>query len=388
MIPRLITLPIDENFFLFGPRGVGKTTLLKHLPLFEKALYINLLRAQEERQFARRPETLEAIVNALPSSTDHIIIDEIQKVPKMLDMVHHLIESTHKKFILTGSSARKLKHGGANLLAGRAFVYNLHPFTYLEIDSHASINDFLRWGMLPKIFEYDTDDKKQMFLEAYANTYLKEEVWVEQYIRELDPFRHFLEVAAQANGKIINFSNIARDVGVGIHLVQKYFSILEDTLLGFFLNSFQHSFRKRLSKSPKFYFFDTGVVRTLSGRISLPIEESNSAYGEAFEHFVIIQCKNLASYYHRDYKFSYLKTKDDAEIDLVVERPGQDILFIEIKSSVDVQDQQLTNLKQLAHAFGQCESVCFSRDSFAKKLDGVMVYPWADGIRRYFAKTE
>lgn len=209
---------------------------------------------------------LESIVSALPASKTHIIIDDIQKVPKLLDFVHHLIEDTNKKFILTGSSARKLKHGGANLLAGRAFVYNLHPFTNIEVNDHFQINDFLRWGMLPKIFEYDADDKKQMFLEAYTNTYLKEEVWEEQYIRELDPFRHFLEVAAQGNGNIINFSNIARDVGVGAQIIQKYFSILEDTLLGFFLNSFQHSFRKRLSKSPKFYFFDPGVVRTLVGR--------------------------------------------------------------------------------------------------------------------------
>jgi uncharacterized protein len=384
MIPRLLTLPSDESCFLFGPRGVGKTTLLKQLAWFGNALYINLLRPQEEQQFAKRPETLESVVNALPSSTSHVIIDEVQKVPKLLDVVHDQIESTNRKFILTGSSARKLKHGGANLLAGRAFVYDLHPFVYCEIDGRNHINDFLRWGMLPKIFEYDSDDKKQRFLEAYANTYLKEEVWVEQYVRELDPFRHFLEVAAQSNGKIINFSNIARDVGVNIHLVQKYFSILEDTLLGFFLMSFQHSFRKRLSKTPKFYFFDTGVVRTLAGQLSLPMQESNSSYGEAFEHFVIVQCKNLASYYHRDYKFSYLKTKDDAEVDLVVERPGKDILFIEIKSSNNVESQHLNSLRQLARDFGQCETVCFSRDTFAKKFDGVVVYPWADGIKHYF----
>lgn len=384
MIPRLINLPTDESFFLFGPRGVGKTTLLKHLTFFEKALYINLLRVKEEQQFARDPDSLESIVAALPFTITHIIIDEVQKIPKLLDVVHNLIESTDKKFILTGSSARKLKHGGANLLAGRAFVYDLHPFTYLEIDNHITLDHFLRWGMLPKIFEYHTEEKKQRFLEAYTNTYLKEEVWVEQFIRELDPFRHFLEVAAQANGKIINFSNIARDVGVGVHLVQKYFSILEDTLLGFFLNSFEHSFRKRLSKAPKFYFFDTGVVRALSGQSNIPLHEGNSAYGEIFEHFIIIQCKNLASYYHRDYKFSYLGTKDGAEVDLVVERPGKKTLFIEIKSTNDVKKQHLRTLKKLAQDFGQCEIACFSKDNFAKKMDGVMVFPWAEGIKHFF----
>lgn len=384
MISRLIALPDDESFFLFGPRGVGKTTLLRHLPWFQQSLYINLLRPQEERQLIRQPESLEAIVRALPDITSHVIIDEIQKVPRLLDVVHHLIEATNKHFILTGSSARKLRHGGANLLAGRAFVYDLHPFTYLEINNNYVVDDFLRWGMLPKLFEYESDDKKAMFLEAYANTYLKEEVWVEQYIRELDPFRHFLEVAAQMNGKIVNFANIARDVGVTIPLVQKYFSILEDTLLGFFLNGFQHSFRKRLSKSPKFYFFDPGIVRVLMNQMKVPLQESSSAYGEAFEHFIILQCKNLASYFHRDYKFSYLRTKDDAEVDLIVERPGRPILFIEIKSSTDVQSYHIASVKRLAADFGHCEVVCFSRDHFMKKLDNVTVYPWQDGVRQYF----
>src|SRR3990167_6546074 len=194
MIPRLLQLPSDESFFLFGPRGVGKTTLLKQLPLFANSLYINLLKAGEEQRFAKNPDELLFIVQGLPAHITHVIIDEVQKLPKLLDLVHELIETTSKHFILTGSSARRLKHGGANLLAGRAFVYHLYPFC-------------------------------------------------------------FLEVAAQTNGKLVNFSNIARDVGVADQTIQKYFSLLEDTLLGFLLEPFQHSFRKRLSKPPKFYFF-------------------------------------------------------------------------------------------------------------------------------------
>ena len=229
--------------------------------------------------------------------------------------------------------------------------------------------------MLPKIFEYKTEENKRQFLEAYANTYLKEEIWAEQFIRELDPFRNFLEVAAQSNGNIINYSNIARDVGVDVKTVQKYFSILVDTLIGFFLNAFQHSFRKRLSKAPKFYFFDTGVVRTLANQLTLPVLESTSRYGELFESFIITQTVALSSYYHREYKFSYLKTKDDAEIDLVVERPGQKILFIEIKSTDNVQSSHLSTLANLARDFGECEAVCFSRDKYAKQLGDIMVYP-------------
>ena len=384
MIPRLLQLPSDESFFLFGPRGVGKTTLLKQLPLFANSLYINLLKAGEEQRFSKNPDELLFIVQALPAHITHVIIDEVQKLPKLLDLVHELIETSSKQFILTGSSARRLKQGGANLLAGRAFVYYLYPFCFLEIVSSTQLIDCLSWGTLPKILEYATIEKKQLYLEAYTNTYLKEEIWAEQFIRELSPFRRFLEVAAQTNGKLVNFSNIARDVGVADHTIQKYFSLLEDTLLGFFLEPFQHSFRKRLSKTPKFYFFDLGVVRALTAQLKVPLVPSTSYFGELFEHFIILQCIQLASYYHRDYRFSYLKTKDDAEIDLIVERPGLPLLFIEIKSSSQVRAEQLKTIKKMAEDFGDCEAICFCCDTYAKKLDGITVLPWQQGLQTYF----
>src|SRR3990167_9986251 len=333
-IKRLLKIHKNQTLFLFGARGVGKSTYVRDELNAESTLWIDLLDPVEEDRFARNPNELKALVLALPASVTHVVIDEIQKLPKLLDVVHSLIESTNKHFILTGSSARRLKYGGANLLAGRAFVYHLYPFCFLEIASSvqfssAQLIDCLSWGTLPKILEYATNEKKRLYLEAYTNTYLKEEIWAEQFIRELSPFRRFLEVAAQTNGKLVNFSNIARDVGVADHTIQKYFSLLEDTLLGFFLEPFQHSFRKRLSKTPKFYFFDLGVVRALTAQLNVSLVPSTSYFGELFEHFIILQCIQLASYYHRDYRFSYLKTKDDAEIDLIVERPGLPLLFIE-----------------------------------------------------------
>lgn len=384
MISRLLTLPDDESFFLFGPRGVGKTTLLRHLPWFSDALYLNLLKPDEEMRLARQPGDLEGIVRALPAGKRHIIIDEVQKVPRLLDVVHDLIETTDKKFILTGSSARKLKHGGANLLAGRAFVYNLSPFTYFELRSPVALRDCLHFGLLPKIFEYNSTEKKVRYLEAYTQTYLKEEIWAERFIRELAPFRRFLEVAAQANGKIVNFSNIARDVGASDNTIQKYFSILEDTLLGFFLEPFHHSFRKRLAKTPKFYFFDTGVVRALSGLLNVPLVESTSHFGDVFEHFVILQAIEMANVFHRDYRFSFLKTKDDAEIDLVVERPGKALLLIEIKSTDHVREEHLKTLKLMASDIGDCEAICLSREPRPRECERVVVLPWMDGIQRYF----
>lgn len=384
MIPRLIHLPQDRSFFLFGARGTGKTTLLKNLPWLKSALMINLLKASDENRFAHNPDELANIVRAMPNSQTHVIIDEIQKVPKLLDIVHDLIESTDKKFILTGSSARKLKQGAANLLAGRAFTYHLYPFSFLEVHEKFNLKEALQYGMLPKIFEFSSDIDKQLFLEAYTNIYLKEEVWVEKFIRNLEPFRHFLEVAAQSNGKIVNFSNIAKDIGTSDVTVKDYFSILEDTLIGFFLQPFQHSFRKRISKKPKFYFFDPGVTRTLMGLSEIPLIEKTNGFGDAFEHFIITQCKQLASYKHRNYRFSYFSTKDDFEIDLVVERPGEKILFIEIKSTEHVEEHHLSTLKTIKNDFGDCEVVCFCRDPFAKNINGIHVLPWQDGIKKYF----
>ncbi len=385
MLPRLIQLTENNSLFLFGARGTGKTTLLKHLPWLKNALMINLLNAADENRFARNPDLLASIVRALPDSQTHVIIDEIQKSPKLLDVVHNLIETTHKKFIFTGSSANKLKHGGANLLAGRALLYHLYPMTFLELGEKFELSHALQYGMLPKTFDFSKEIDKQLFLETYVNLYLKEEVWAEKYVRDLEPFRYFLEVAAQANGKIINFSNIAKDVGVNDATVKDYFSILEDTLIGYFLQPFEHSFRKRLSKKPKFYYFDTGVKRALTGLIEIPLAEKTHGYGDAFEHFIINQCIQLASYKHRNDRFSYLSTKDDAEIDLVVERPGQRILFIEIKSSENVEERHLSTLKSLSRDFGECEAVCFSRDTYAKQFGHITVYPWRIGVEKYFS---
>ena len=386
-IPRLLKLELskDHSFFLFGPRGTGKSTLISDT-YRKNSFIINLLDPELEERFARNPNELTQIVNALSNKIKYIVIDEVQKVPKLLDIVHNLIEKTNKIFILTGSSARKLKQGHANLLAGRAFVYNLHPFSYLEIEKKFNLKDVLQWGLLPKVYNLKTENSKTEFLQAYAHTYLKEEIWAEQFVKELDPFRHFLEVAAQMNGKIINYSNLSRDVGVDDKTIKKYFSILEDTLIGFFLDGFKHSFRKRLNTKSKFYFFDIGVKKTLSRTLSLPIKEATYAYGEAFEHLVILECFKLASYYKKEYRFSYLQTKDDAEIDLVVERPGKPFLFIEIKSTKQVTKESLRTLISLSGDFKNCEPVCFSDDPYEKLISDVKVLPWKVGIKKYFWK--
>lgn len=388
MRERLLILEQDYSLFIFGARGVGKSTLIETRFNPKKCLFINLLDKKQEHRLAKNPNELLELVEATSEDITHIVIDEIQKLPALLDIIHLLLESRHckKYFILTGSSARKLKVAGVNLLAGRAFVSHLYPFSYVELSTDFRLASALSYGMLPKVTEFSTDNSKRRFLEAYTLTYLKEEIWAEQLVKNLDPFRKFLEVAAQCNGKIINYTNIARDVGATDKTVKSYFSLLEDTLLGKILEPFHHSFRKRLKSAPKFYFFDVGVVRALTNMLNVPIVESTGYYGELFESFIVMECFKLASYFYSDYRFSYLITADGVEIDLVIERPEKPLLLIEIKSSTQVRTVDLKNLQVIAKELGDCEAICLSNDPMCRKIDNVMIYPWQEGVKKIFSK--
>lgn len=390
VISRLLLLTKRQSLLLFGARGTGKSTLLEQNFPAAQVKRLDLLEAETEMRLSQNPDELRNIVYALPEKITHVIIDEVQKIPKLLDIVHSLIEeknSTKKKkiFVITGSSARKLKRGGANLLAGRAFEYHLFPFTSIELGEKFNLSEALNYGMLPKIQEFeDFHQEKEKFLMTYVHTYLQQEIIAEQVIRNLAPFRRFLEVSAQCNGKIINYRNIALDVGASEITVKQYFEILEDTLIGFFLEPFRHSFRKRLSLKPKFYYFDVGVARALARLLSVSVQPENSYYGEVFEHHVILECWKLASYFKPEYRFSYLQTKDGAEVDLVVDRPGEKYLFIEIKSTDNVKKEQISGFQRLVKDFGECESVCLSRDPHAKMLDEILVLPWQEGVKKFF----
>lgn len=384
MFPRLRRFTHKHSFFLFGPRGTGKSTLLKERFDQGECLWLDLLDTSLEDQFMRSPSDLYAIVKALSEEVTYIVIDEIQKVPKLLDEVHRLIEEVDKIFILTGSSTRKLKQGGANLLAGRAFVYHLYSLSCFELKEKFDLENVLQWGTLPKIFSFKEKEEKNEFLRSYADTYLKEEIWNEHLIRKLQPFRRFLEVAAQCNGKIINYSNIAKDVGVDDKTIKEYFSILEDTMIGFFLEPFHSSFRKRLVEKPKFYFFDLGVVRSLSRRLSVPIIPKTSAYGDAFEHFILLEFVRLKSYFQPDYRFSFIRTASDVEVDLVIERPGKSLLCIEIKSADNIDERDISAFSKITKDLENCEAIVLSQDRFKKQFDHVTCYPWKQGIEECF----
>lgn len=384
MIKRALILPKRKSFFLFGPRNTGKTTLIESQFDPKASVFFDLLDTAQEARFSKRPGELYDIVISLPDSITHVVIDEIQKVPKLLDEVQRLMKLKKWFFILTGSSARKLKHGGANLLAGRAFVYNLYPFSFIELTSNFNLKHALQWGTLPEVFECETAEEKSKFLSSYAHTYLKEEIWGEHLIRQLEPFRRFLEIAAQANGKLINYSKIARDVNVDEKTIKVYFQILEDTLIGFYLEPFHQSVRKRQKEKPKFYFFDTGVVRALAGLLSVPLQESTNGYGNVFEHYVITECVRLGSYYKPEYRFSHIRTASDVEVDLVIERPGSTTLLIEIKSSRQVMREQLASFMRLSNDIPNSAAICLSNDPYKKQLDNITVYPWEHGLKEIF----
>lgn len=386
MFQRTLNLLDTQSFFLFGARGTGKTYYLTNeFFKFRKHRYINLLLANEFLKFSSNPDELlnEAAVLKKEDS-EWIVIDEVQKVPKLLDVVHYLIESKGVKFGLTGSSARKLKRGGANLLAGRAFLNHLFPLSFIEIGESFNLQEVLEWGSLPRILTLPDSVSRQEYLDTYTHSYLKEEIGEEQIIRKLEPFIRFLEVAAQCNGTIINYAKIADDTRTSPKNIQSYFSVLEDTLLGFCLEPYHQSVRKRQRQNPKFYLFDLGVQRAMSRMLNVPLQKQTYAYGKSFEHFIILEIYRLNSYLRRDFRFSYLTTKDGAEIDLIIERPTLPNVLVEIKSSSNVMARDLQHLNRFSADFKKAELICLSQDVRRKRLGSVEIIPWQEGIRQIF----
>jgi predicted AAA+ superfamily ATPase len=383
MLRRSINILKTNSFFLFGARGVGKTRLIKELFPVSTLFYIDLLDPEQADRYTLEPQALINVIKTLPPSVTWVGIDEVQKAPKLLDIVHRTIESDSKvKFALTGSSARKLKRGGANLLAGRAFTYNLFPLTAVELADQFSLDRALTWGTLPKAYLAESDDERHLFLRSYVHTYLREEIQIEQIVRTLEPFRRFLEIAAQSNGEIINFARIARDVGTTDNTVRSYYQILEDTLLGFFLEPFHTSVRKRQREAPKFYLFDCGIQRALSDRLTVPLLSSNYGFGKTFEHFVILELKRRSEYARNDFRFTYLRTKDNAEIDLIIERPGRETALVEIKSTRKLDPEDTRTLSRFHRDFDKALALCLSRDPIEQERDKVLCLPWDKGIRK------
>lgn len=387
MFHRTINLPQKQSYFLFGARGTGKTTLLHLLCPEETTVFVDLLDLEQETGFIRDPERFARLIDGLSPATRTVVVDEIQRVPRLLDIIHRKIEERKRmgaplQFIMTGSSARKLKRGAANLLAGRAFVYHLFPLTATELQDVFDLQTALEHGTLPEVWNLEGKEDTIRYLEAYSRIYLKEEIWNEQIVRKLEPFSYFLEIAAQMNGRVLNFSRIGRDIGVDTKTVQSYFHILEDTLVGFFLPSFHKSVRKRQLTNPKFYFFDTGVKRALERTLTVPLLPQTYGFGEAFEHFVFLEMQRRNEYGKHDFRFSYLQTHDGAEVDFILERPGKPLALVEVKSTTRVEPSMARHLERFCGDFEACEAYLLSLDTTPQKFGHVHALPWEEGLHR------
>ena len=383
MVKRLCKLSKTNSYFLFGARGTGKSSLLQETFKNKNSLWIDLLNEELLDQYQLQPQSLLQQIKLLPKDKrpHWIIIDEVQKAPKLLNVVHQIIESNLGiKFALTGSSARRLRQKGVNLMAGRAWVEDLFPFTHRELGDSFDLNQVLKWGSLPKMLSLKDDQEKANYLRSYALTYIKTEIQEEQWVRKIEPFRRFLPIAAQMNGQPINASSIARDVGVDVTTIQSYYEILEDTLIGFSIPGFSRSIRKQQRQAAKFYFFDLGIRTSLERKLNLEIQERTSEYGNAFEHFIICEIFRLNSYKKADYEISYLRTKDNVEIDLIIERPGQKIALVEIKSKLKVDERDCQHLEGIHKDLKNSECFLLSQDPVAKKIGTVKSYPWQQGI--------
>lgn len=310
-VERNLTAP-DKSFFLFGPRGVGKSTWLRRN--FPKAPLFNLLDQRLFLKLSRDPGALKEELLALPKRS-WVVLDEIQKAPALLEVVHEMIEERGLKFALSGSSARKLKRGGGNLLAGRALTRALFPFTAAELGSEFDFNRALKFGLLPLVHN-DPKNAKDT-LTAYFQTYIREEVREEGLIRKTEPFLRFLEVAGLLNGQQVNASSIAREAMISRSIVDQYFSILEDTLIGFLLPAYRPMAKVREQGHPKFYWFDSGVARAAAGLLENELE--SEWLGRSFETLILHELRSFLAYSQRNLPLFYYKTKSGVEVDFVIE---------------------------------------------------------------------
>jgi predicted AAA+ superfamily ATPase len=354
------------GFFLFGPRQVGKSTLLhKEKP----HLIIDLLDPELQLSYNKNPNLLRQQIDDLsPNFKAKILIDEIQRVPKLLDIVHALMEQRpNLQFILCGSSARKLRHGASNLLGGRALFRTMHPLTLDELSDDFNLQLILAYGSLPKIYSILKQKKTkeaQDFLRAYAITYLREEIKAEALVRNLQGFQNFLDIAVAQYAEQINFSAVSRDCQVALSTVREYYSILEDTLIGVFLYPYLKSQRKRMSHQPKFYFFDNGVTRALLGTLQDP--PNTSEQGRLFEQWILQEIIRLNEYHQKDWRLSFWRTSHGAEVDLLISRGTKLLYAIECKFSNQPSSSDLSGLRSFHenHAEVPCYIVAPVNQSF------------------------
>ncbi len=374
-----LELSNSESCFLWGPRQTGKSTLLK--ALFPNAQYFDLLLSTDYQKLLKQPQLIreQCLAHGFTGENQKqpIIIDEVQKIPSLLDEAHWLMVNKGLRFVFCGSSARKLRRGHANLLGGRAVSYELFPLVYPEI-ANFSLTKALNSGLIPRHYNSPAPNK---LMQAYVGTYLKEEIAAEALTRNVPAFSRFLEVAALSNGELINCANIARECGVSNPTVKEYFQILEDTLIGRYLRAFQKRKKRRLIQNPKFYFFDLAPVIYLTKRGN--VQQGSELFGRAFEHFIWMEILAHSSYSDLDYPIAFWRTSSGIEVDFIL---GDHETAIEVKSTTLANATHLKGLRSFNEEYSTHNSILVSLDSQPRLTeDNIKIMPWNIFLQKLWA---
>ncbi len=370
-IARIIDLPgllEKKSFFLFGPRATGKTTTIKQ-QLSGQVTLVDLLDSRLFLKLSSEPYELESLVDS--SSNDLVVIDEIQRIPELLNEVHRLIENKSITFLLTGSSARKLRRGKANLLAGRVWQAGMFPFSWRELEDF-DLDRFLFTGGLPAVWCSQNPLEE---LDAYVNTYLREEIMAEGLIRKLPPFSRFLKSMALSNAEIINISKVANDCQVPPSTVSEYISLLEDTLVGFMLSPWTDSRKRKAIRTAKFYFFDTGVTHVLAGTESL--DRNSNLYGKSFEQFIGMEIRAYLSYGRKRQALTYWRSYSGHEVDYLI---GTKIA-VEVKATKRLTKRDFKGLDALAEEGVFEKYFLVSQDPVETKKDHIRAVYWENFLQ-------
>lgn len=366
---RILNIDCTANnaFFLWGARKIGKTTFLKST--FRDAHYIDLLKTEIVRKYEINPSLFREEIVA--KTTDLVIVDEVQMVPELLNEIHWCLENTTTKFILCGSSARKLTRMNANLLGGRAWRYEMFPLTSKEIGDNFDLIRAMNHGLIPQHY---FSNQPIRFLESYVMDYLTHEIKQEAIVRNIPAFHRFLEVAAISNGEILNYSNVARDCGVSSVTVKEYFQILHDTLLGFVIEPFRRKIKRVPIESSKFYFFDMGLTRAL--RRMMLIQEGTVEFGHFFEQFIMMELRAFLSYTNNYTKMTFWRTTCGKEVDIIL---GDAEIAIEIKTTNHKSKKDFKGLLTFGAEFPNTKLIAITFDNEKRIIDNqISVYPWRE----------